>query len=121
MNKNFYDGEYDLRYPEVGVCLEDTFDGYVYRTWAKIAIPILTPTLPDNAPYDNRDPYVSTHNIVSDTRAMDITPCTTSNYIVLNLPDGIKRLTKGEKVTLQFVGGDINAPYIAGRYVNGTI
>ena len=112
MDGNFYKGsKIDFKYQEIGICLEDTKD----RT-AKIAIPIATPTLPMDDPYDNKDLKQTPTNILSDTRSLDISPCTVSNYITMNLPDDIESLSKGDKVILIFIGGDINCPVILRRW-----
>lgn len=110
MDRSFYQN-FDFKYPEIGVCLENTTGPTV-----KIAIPIATPTLPMSMPYDNRDLYVLTNNIVSDQTAMYIAPCTVSNYITMRLPSDIKSLSAGDKVILIFIGGDINKPTILRRY-----
>lgn len=112
MNKDFYN-KIDYQYPEIGICMEDTTGPTV-----KIAIPIATPTLPLDIVYDNKDLYTDTQNIVSDTTAMYISPCTTSNYITINLPSDIESLKKGDKVILIFIGGDLNSPAILRRYDN---
>ena len=112
MNTNFYsDGTIDLRYPEIGICMEDTTGPY-----AKIAIPIATPTLPLDQAYDNIDLAISTQNIVSNTESMYITPCTTSNYISIKLPSNMTSLSRGDNVILIFIGGDINKPVILRWY-----
>lgn len=110
MNKDFYN-KIDFRYPEIGICMEDTIGPTV-----KISIPIATPTLPTDIVYDNKDLTISTQNIVSDTTSMYISPCTISNYITINLPSDIKSLKKGDKVILLFIGGDLNSPIILRRY-----
>lgn len=110
MNKNFYT-DIEYRYPEIGICMEDTEGPEV-----KISIPIATPTLPLDIAYDNKDLSVNTQNIVSDTTAMYIAPCITSNYITMKLPSEIKSLSKGDKVILIFIGGDVNSPVILRRY-----
>lgn len=112
MNVNFYEtGNLDLRYPEIGICMEDTVGPNV-----KMFIPIATPTLPSDDIYDNKDLAISTQNIISDTTSMFISPCTVSNYITIKLPSSIDSLSKGDKVILIFIGGDINKPVILGRY-----
>lgn len=112
MDADFYKGaKIDFKYPEVGICLEDTTG----RT-AKIAIPIATPTLPMDGPYDNKDLKPSLSNILSDTKTIDISPCTVSNYIIMDLPDDIESLSKGDRVILIFIGGDINCPVILRRW-----
>lgn len=112
MNKDFY-SNIDFKYPEIGVCMEDTTGPDV-----KISIPIATPTLPMDIAYDNKDLSISTQNIVSDLTAMYISPCTTSNYITMKLPSEIESLKKGDKVILLFIGGDLNSPVILRRYDN---
>lgn len=112
MNKDFYnDKEIDFRYPEIGICMEDTIGPNV-----KISIPIATPTLPLGNIYDNKDLAISTKNIVSDISKMYISPCTVSNYITIPLPSDIDSLSKGDQVILIFIGGDINKPTILRRY-----
>lgn len=113
MDRSFYKNEEtDFKYPEIGICMEDTNgDGTV-----KIFIPIATPTLPRTDIYDNKDLSIPLSNIVSNTESMDIFPCIISNYITMKLPKDIESLTKGEQVVLIFIGGDINKPVIIGRY-----
>lgn len=112
MDSGFYRGSrIDFKYPEIGICIEDTKDKF-----AKIAIPIATPTLPMDKPYDNKDLEPSLLNILSDTKSLDISPCIESNYITMKLPDDIESLSKGDKVILIFIGGDINCPVILRRW-----
>lgn len=113
MDRAFYKNENtDFKYPEIGICMEDTKgDGKV-----KIFIPVATPILPNINIYDNKDLSIPLTNIVSDTSAMDIFPCIVSNYITMNLPKEIESLKKDEQVVIIFIGGDINKPVIIGRY-----
>lgn len=109
---SFYENENtDFKYPEIGICMEDTEGPNV-----KLCIPIATPTLPMDDMYDNRDLYVNTKNIVSDMTAISISPCTESNYITIPLPPDIGNLSKGDKVLLVFLNGDVNDPTILRRY-----
>lgn len=110
MDKDFFNKK-DFKYPEIGVVMENTTDRTV-----KIAIPIATPTLPLDYIYDNKDLPPNTDNIISDTTAMYIEPCTVSNYITIKLPSEIESLNKGDKVILIFIGGDLNSPAILRRY-----
>lgn len=113
MNKSFYDiKEMDFRYPELGICLEDTLG----KRTAKIAIPVATPTLPMQQPYDIKDNSLNTSNILSNTTPLNVKKCTTSNYLTLNIPTEIKYLYKGDRVILMFIGGDMNKPFILRRY-----
>ena len=48
---------------------------------------------------------------------MHVTACTVSNYITMRLPPEIPYLDVGDKVVLNFIGGDINTPFISRRYL----
>jgi hypothetical protein len=87
MDRYFYkNAETDFKYPEIGVCME-----YTEGPTAKISIPIATPSIHLSNLYDNKDLKVSTKNIVSDSSAMHISACTSSNYIEIKLPAIIGR------------------------------
>ena len=101
----------DLRYPEFAICLEDSKDGI-----AKFYIPVLTPILEGDKPYDNKDIHVSKSNILNDSSSMEINVCTSSNYIELRLPNNDNTCVKGDTFVIVFVGGDPNKPFILGRY-----
>ena len=114
----------DLKYPELAICLEDSVDGK-----AKFYIPILTPLLESNEAYETTDINISKSNILSDTTSMEITACTTANYVELHLPSlqlidpetgKLKTMTgsceKGDIFVIVFIGGDLNKPFIIGRY-----
>lgn len=121
----------DLRYPELAICLEDSVNGI-----AKFYIPVLTPLLESDEPYDIADINVSKSNILSDTSSMEINACTSSNYLELRLPNKeymepslgpnntiTSTLTsvqdsciKGDKYVVIFVAGDPNKPVLIGRY-----
>ena len=116
----------DLRYPELAICLEDSYGGI-----AKFYIPVLTPMLDSDSPYDITDHYISKSNILSNTTSMEIKACTTSNYLELRIPklqikednnsDDIvlsSSCKKGEIFVVVFIGGDPNKPFIIGRYKN---
>ncbi|MBQ8732983.1 MAG: hypothetical protein IJY76_00595 [Anaerotignum sp.] len=119
----------DLRYPELAICLEDSVEGV-----AKFYIPVLTPLLESDNPYDITDNYVSKSNILSDSSSMEIGACTTSNYLELHLPsitdmhyidpetDEVLTVrdscVKGEVFAVLFIGGDPNKNYILGMYNN---
>lgn len=112
-NSNFYEN-IDFTYPEIAVCIEDS-DGEE----AKFFIPILTPFLSNDDPFDKLDPVISKLNILNKyDNNLDISQCTSSNYIILELPYECKSngCKKGDKFIITFIGGDINKPYILGRY-----
>lgn len=109
MNMDYY-SNHSYNNIEIAICLE------VNENTGKFYVPALTPFLDGDKPYDEKDPPSSTSNIISGVGSMDVEPCTTSNYIVLDIPEYINSLSEGDKVTITFVGGDINKPIILGRY-----
>ena len=110
MNSSFYD-DLDLKYSEEAILLEDTDTGI-----GKFYIPVLTPLLDSSYPYIKQDQGINTRNIKNDISGSEIGQCYTSNYIELNLPNGELNANKGDKFILMFIGGDINRPYLSGRY-----
>lgn len=99
---------------EIVVCLEDIDNTKDNK--GKFFIPAFTPFLDNDVPYDKKDPPSSTANIISGTHGLDIRRCTMSNYIELKIPEYIDSIKKGDKFVISFIGGDINKPYIIGRY-----
>lgn len=99
-------------YPEMGICLEDTSDKI-----CKMYIPALFPFLEHDAPYDVKDTHYQTKNIISTNKNnLDISECITSNYISMHLPDGVDKASKGDRFVIGFIAGDVNDPFIIGRY-----
>lgn len=103
----------DFRYPELAICIGKTLS----RNIAKFYIPVLTPMLNGNKPYDITDNHAYKSNILSNTNSMEILPCTTSNYLELIVPNDIY-IEVGDIYVVIFVGGDPNKPVILGRYYN---
>lgn len=99
---------------EIVICLEDIDN--TKNNKGKFFIPAFTPFLDNDVPYDKKDPPSSTANIISGTHGLDIRRCTMSNYIELKIPEYIDSIKKGDKFVISFIGGDINKPYIIGRY-----
>ena len=99
---------------EIVVCLEDIDN--TKNNKGKFFIPAFTPFLDNDVPYDKKDPPSSTANIISGIHGLDIRRCTMSNYIELKIPEYIDSIKKGDKFVISFIGGDINKPYIIGRY-----
>lgn len=98
---------------EIAISMEDMEDN---KNKGKFFIPILTPFLDGETPYDKKDLPYDEYNFTSDTPRSSMPPCTTSNYIELYLPEIITECKKGDKFVIAFIGGDINKPYIIGRY-----
>ena len=102
----------DLRYPELAICIGTTDDKNV----GKFFIPVLTPVLNGNSPYDTKDNRVSTSNILNDSSSMNIGACTSSNYLELVIPDTVEEVYTGDKYVVLFIGGNPNKPVLLGRY-----
>ena len=105
----------DLRYPEIAICI-DAIDRYT----GKFYIPVLTPILDGDKPYDITDININKNNILNDSSSMDITACTSSNYLTLVVPNpddySYYKDMIGDKFVVIFVGGDPNKPVLLGRY-----
>ena len=110
-SENFYE-DMDFKYPEYAIALEDVKPG----TKGKFYIPVLTPLLDSSYPYIKQDQGLNTRNIKNDISGFEIGRCYTSNFIELKLPNGELIANKGDKFVLMFIGGDINRPYLSGRY-----
>lgn len=104
----------DLRYPELAICIGDTKD----KSIKKFYIPILTPLLNSDKPYDIKETNISKSNIISNSSSMDISVCTSSNYLELIIPDFIENVEIGDELVIIFIGGDPNKPVLLGRYYN---
>ena len=113
MANNKYYSSHNYNNLEIAICLEDTTSEI-----GKFGIPALTPFENMDSPYDKKDSFLSTSNIVSGTKGLDIELCTMSNYIEIDLPEYISSAKKGDKFILSFIGGDSNKPYLLGRYKN---
>lgn len=108
---DFY-SQNDYVYNEFAVCIEDS-DTDV----AKFFLPVVTPLLSSDEPYDKKDDRLSKMNILNkDDVNLNIYACTTSNYIELPLPHGETGCKKGDKYVVSFIGGDVNTPFLVGRY-----
>lgn len=101
----------DLRYPELAICIEDSVNSI-----AKFYIPILTPVLNGDKPYDILDMNINKNNILNNSSSMEINACTSSNYLELHLPINDNSCKKGDIFVIIFIGGDPNKPFILGRY-----
>lgn len=104
----------DLRYPEIAICIGKTDTRYI----AKFYIPILTPLLNGDKPYDITDNNISKLNILNDSTTMNISACTSSNYLELCIPDSMDDIEIGDQCVVIFIGGDPNKPVLLGRYCN---
>ena len=108
---------------ELGIAMDD----FTYGSTVRLQMPALTPfTNSNNAVSDERS--INTSNILNrDADKLQYTPCKTSNYIDVYIPEELYRyrnlcskvLTykghKGEQFIVSFIGGDINKPVIVRR------
>lgn len=128
---NFYQ-ELDLKYPEMGIVLEDTFWNYGdKKEKAKIGIPVLLPmesrnsvsinkyksnyieayipdayyTYPTNETLVNKDPEIrgQREDKLNGKKGTTITGLT-------------RMIPKGTKVIIVFIGGNISEPKVIGKY-----
>ena len=103
----------DFNTPEIAICAEDIENSSI----GKFYIPLLTPFLDLEMPYDKEDTHGLKKNIINKKEiSKTISPCILSNYIELKLPDGIKSAKKGDKFIILFMHGDVNTPFLLGRY-----
>lgn len=108
----FYE-EYDFKYPEIAICIEDTDEPF-----GKFFIPILTPCIGNREPYTKKVEGLDTSNIANDTKRF-VTNINTSNYLDLPLPVGMSKAKKGDKFVVVFIGGDCNHPVLIGGAPDG--
>lgn len=105
----------DLRYPEVAICIDA-----ISRYEGKFYIPVLTPLLNGDKPYDITDKNINKNNILNDSSSMDISGCTSSNYLILAVPNpdqySYYKDMIGDKFVVVFIGGDPNKPVLIGGY-----
>lgn len=106
---NFYDN-FDLRYPEIAICLEDTDTNI-----GKFFIPVLTPLLDKDVPYDESDNNFNKYNI-ENRDDIRLSPVNLSNYIELKLPKGYESAKKDDMFIVIFLSGDPNKPILIGGY-----
>lgn len=116
--KNTFYQDFELKYPEIGIALED----FHYKSKAKIFIPVLLPEMSSTSATKGTRRSKAASNIVNSNGKRGIGSCTITNYVELTVPsyiasgltdkDGI--IKKGTKFILVFVGGEINNPKIIG-------
>ena len=99
--------------PEIAICAEDIENAIS----GKFYIPVLTPFLDFSEPYDKEDMYSIKNNIINKKEVeKSIETCIASNYIELNLPIGMTSAKAGDRFVVVFMHGDVNEPYLLGRY-----
>lgn len=116
-NSTFFE-EHRLPYVEIAICVEDVeIDPINGPFKGKFTVPVLTPFLGTGMnKYKDYNNY-NKKNIENDNKGqLHISACTVTNYIELYLPNDERKAKAGDKFLLVFIGGDINNPYLIGRY-----
>ena len=98
---------------EIAIALTD----FTYGSNVKVIIPALLPLVDKTEPTDTVS-YVSNSNIINKNKdELRTSKCIKSNYIPKELcPDSSLIGLAGQKFIVNFVGGDINKPFIYRRY-----
>jgi hypothetical protein len=119
---DFYDS-LDLRYPEIGVAMQD-IDRSNPGT-VKFIIPILTPNM-DNTRLIDTKAYQTKDNLKNKKRNFEVETLSISNYINIKMPREVcsvygeytdKVIKSGSKWIIVFVGGDITKPRVIAPYI----
>lgn len=118
-NTNFYD-TLDLKYPEIGVALQDINTSNPKNI--KIAIPVLTPEL-QTKDIMKKNIKLNTSNLMNSYENMiETDDLELRNYMKLTIPSevatskGEDYILKGSKWLIMFIGGDITKPKVTARY-----
>lgn len=102
---------------EIAIALTD----FTYGSNVKVIIPALLPLVDKTEPTDTVS-YVSNSNIINKNKdELRTSKCIKSNYIDLYVPKELSPDSSliglsGQKFIVNFVGGDINKPFIYRRY-----
>lgn len=118
---DFYDN-LDLKYPEIAICVEDTFYGAIGRT--KFSIPVLTPNLNQSTISQGVIRQDGSSLVNKNKKAVEIENITVGNYITIPVPSRLVTpnsrglaIRKDSKWIVIFMGGDINKPQIISEYL----
>ena len=111
-NDDFYEN-LDLRYPELGIALSGTSGS---SRKIKMYIPTLMAFVDDN----NKTPKRKVNKSPSKSNILNKEPIALSNtisknYITIQVPEYLGRISKGTKLVVVFIGGDITQPVVIGR------
>lgn len=104
-------------FTEIAIALDD----FIYGENAKITIPALLPMVNKDEP-TNTVSYLNNSIIINKHKdELYVDKCIKSNYIDLYVPkelspDNTYKGYKGQKFVVNFIGGDINKPFIYRRY-----
>lgn len=120
-NINFYDN-LDLKYPEIGIAMQDINRSNPGKV--KIIIPILTPNM-DNSKLVEKIDRQNAINLKNSSHKLNIQNVKITNYIEIPFPKEIcisydendNIIKAGSKWLIVFVGGDITKPRPIARYI----
>lgn len=118
---DFYDS-LDLKYPEIGIAIQDINRDNPGKV--KMIIPILTPNM-DSSREINKMVYQNTSNLMNENKInIGIRDINVTNYIEIPFQkevcmsnDSNRIIEKGSKWLVVFVGGDITKPRVISRYI----
>lgn len=119
--KNYFDELENLEYPEICETIEDMSS---YGGNVACRIPVLMHSISTGDKKDIPIPGKKP-NILNINFNPSPTTLTTSNYIMINVPEYIARdlpaninniVKKGQKLIIVFIGGDISNIKVIGRY-----
>lgn len=122
---NFYD-TLDLKYPEIGIAVEEINRNNPGRV--KMIIPILTPNM-DNTKIIEKTAYQNQSNLMNIKKNLNIQNIKITNYVEIPVPAEICTLPDystedkfiipaGSKWIIVFIGGDITKPRAIARYLD---
>lgn len=118
---DFYDN-LDLKYPEIAVCVEDTYYSAIHRT--KFSIPVLTPNLNQSTISQGVVRQDGSSLVNKDKKSVEVENITIGNYLTIPVPPRMVTpnvmnlaIRKNSKWIVVFIGGDINKPQIIGQYL----
>ena len=121
---DFYDN-LDLKYPEIGIEIEDIDRRNPGRV--KMIIPILTPNM-DNTKVIEKIAYQNSSNLKNAKKNVNIQNIKITNYVEVPIPAEICTISEydddrftikaGSKWIIVFIGGDITKPRPIARYLD---
>ena len=123
-NLSFYD-KLDLKYPEIGIAIEEIYCPNPGKI--KVVIPILTPEAASAGESEETIIQRSGGNLLNSSKngtVFEVSDVIKRNYLEIKFPreicmpdDQLTRVIwKGSKWIIVFLGGDITKPYPIARY-----
>lgn len=108
-NESFYT-DMDFKYPEIGIALDSGSDK------VKVYIPALMPFV-DGAgkAAKKKNIRAASKSNIQNKESISISTTIAKNYITMNVPKNIEKVSKNDKLVIVFIAGDPNKPVIIGR------